>query len=90
MKPQIHHGGMWHAESPPHGGVWIETRHGLCNRLCRYCHPLTGGCGLKRVMGAMSYQLLCHPLTGGCGLKHLDRLGHRPPRSVTPSRGGVD
>ena len=33
--------------SPPHGGVWIETRLSGTAAERRAGHPLTGGCGLK-------------------------------------------
>ena len=78
------------AQSPPHGGVWIETDSASSLSVSLNCHPLTGGCGLKHARRAGSLVLIGHPLTGGCGLKHVPGRTWGRGDAVTPSRGGVD
>ena len=88
MKQAAQYTTDYYTESPPHGGVWIETTYHDPRRFCSPGHPLTGGCGLKHFLLPITVNAICHPLTGGCGLKHLSKIvTGRHVRS--PPHGGV-
>ena len=76
--------------SPPHGGVWIETRNPSRAIPKSRRHPLTGGCGLKPADPAHDARRAGSPPHGGVWIETRGAGLPGDGSGVTPSRGGVD